>query len=119
MPRVRKFSAAGEFDVGSGQFGAAVHHQHDGMGFLERDPRLAKNLGGDVLFIFGNDAPGIDHAKAAPVPLGGAVEAVARDAGLVADNGAASSDDAVKQRGLADIRPANDGEGCGTIRGLA
>jgi hypothetical protein len=43
-------------------------------------------------------------------PLGFAVEAVARNAGLVADDGAARSDDAVEERRFAHIRAADDGE---------
>ena len=43
-------------------------------------------------------------------PLDLAVEAVAGDAGLVADNGAPRTDQPVEQRGLADVRTADDGQ---------
>jgi hypothetical protein len=50
-------------------------------------------------------------------PLRVAVKTVARDAGLVADNGAPRTHDPVEQRGLADVGPAHDGNcgnaGCG------
>ena len=47
--------------------------------------------------------------KACSVPFGLDADAVARDAGLVMDNGDAPSDDAVEQRGLADIGAADNG----------
>ena len=45
-----------------------------------------------------------------PGPFGFAIEAVARDARLVADDGAARADQPVEQRGLADVRSADDGQ---------
>ena len=46
-------------------------------------------------------------------PVGLAVEAVAGDAGLVADDGAARTDEPVKERGLADVGAADDGDSDG------
>ena len=54
---------------------------------------------------------GTGTGKTLAAPLGVAVEAVAGDAGLVADNGAAGSDNAVEEGGLADIGASHDGEG--------
>ena len=48
--------------------------------------------------------------KACPLPFGLGADAVARDAGLVMDDGDAPSDDAIEQRGLADIGPADNGD---------
>ena len=39
---------------------------------------------------------------------GDAVDAVARDAGLVAHDGAALAGDAIEEGGFADVRPSND-----------
>jgi len=44
-------------------------------------------------------------------PLRIAIEAVTSDARFVADNGAAGTDDAVKERGLAYVGAADDGDG--------
>ncbi len=55
------------------------------------------------------DAAGVHQRERAPVPfrLGG--DAVARDTRLVMHNRNPFADDAVEQRGLADIRPSDDG----------
>ena len=102
---------ANEFEVGTGEFGASVDDHDDGGGFVERDAGLAINLGGDEIFFFGKDAAGVDDAQVAAFPLRVAVEAVAGDAGLVADDGAARAHDAVEERGLAYVGAAHDGDG--------
>ena len=91
---------AREFEVGRGEFGAAIDHHHDGVGLFERDARLAKDLGRDQRIVVGNDAAGIDHAQQLARPFGFAIETVAGDAGLVADDGTARSDQAVEERDL-------------------
>jgi len=62
------------------------------------------------LLVFRQDAAGIDHAETAPKPIGVGVKAVASDARLVADDGPARADNAVEQRGLAHVWPADDGQ---------
>ena len=104
-----------QFEIGRGQFGAAVHDHDDRGGFVERDPSLAKDFGRDEIFVFGKDAAGIDDAKCVAAPVGFAVQAVAGDAGFVADDGAPRSDQAIEQRGLADVGPADDGDEWGRI----
>ncbi len=84
--------AADEFEVGGGEFGAAVDHEHDGGSFVERDAGLAENLCRDEFFVFGDDAAGVDYAEGVPAPFGVAIETVAGDAGLVPDDGAARPD---------------------------
>ena len=101
---------ADQFEVGAGEFGASVDHHDDGGGFVERDARLTVDFGRDQVFLFGQNAAGVDDAQMAAAPLGVAVEAVAGDAGFVADNGAARAHDAVEERGLADIGAAHDGD---------
>ena len=56
------------------------------------------------------DAAGVHERERFSVPLGLGADAVARDAGLVVDNRNAFFDDAVEQRGFADIRAADDGD---------
>ena len=53
---------AGEFEVGGGEFGAAVDDHDDGVGFLEGDLGLAEDFGGDEGFVVGDDAAGVDDA---------------------------------------------------------
>ncbi len=101
---------ASQLDVGSGELGAAIDHHDDGVGLFQRDPRLAKNFGGNQRLVVGNDAAGVDHAKLPAGPFGFAVKAVAGDAGLVAYDGAARSHQAVEQRRLADVGAADDGQ---------
>ena len=81
---------AREVDVGRGELGAAIDDHDDDLRFFERDPGLAEDFGGDELRIVRDDAAGIDDAEVTARPLGFAVDAVAGDARLVADDGAAA-----------------------------
>ena len=101
---------AGEFEVGRGELGAAVDDHDDGVGFFERDLGLAEDFGGDEGVVVGDDAAGVDDAGVAAHPLDLAVDAVAGDAGLVADDGAAGAGEAVEEGGLADVGAAADGD---------
>ena len=56
---------------------------------VKGDLGLAEDFGGDEGFVVGDDAAGVDEADVAAGPLDLAVDAVAGDAGLVADDGAA------------------------------
>src|SRR6185295_7574068 len=53
---------------------------------------------------------GIDHAKFEAREIGLALAAVARDAGAVVDERDALPDEAVEERGFADIGPAHKGD---------
>ena len=87
-----------EFHVRSREFGPAIDHHYDGDGLIQCNPRLAEDFRRDKFLVIGNDAAGIDHAEIAPPPLGLTVEAVASDAGLVADNGAPRTRKPVEER---------------------
>src|SRR5581483_11204128 len=102
---------AGEIHVGRGQFGANVDHENNRLRFVQGDLSLAIDLRRNERDVIGNDAAGVDDAEVASAPLGFAVEAVAGDAGLIADDGAAASNDAVEERGLADVGASDDGDG--------
>src|SRR5271165_454431 len=108
---------ANQFQVGASKRGAAVNDHNDGGGFVERDTSLAEDLRRNEIFVFRQNPTSVDNANAAAAPLRIAVEAVARDPWLVANDSAARSDDAVEQRGFAYIRSAHDGQrryaGCG------
>ncbi len=101
---------AGEFEVGGGELGAAVDDHDDGVGFGEGGLGLAEDFGGDEGDVVGDDAAGVDDAGVAPDPLDLAVDAVAGDAGLVADDGAAGAGEAIEEGGLADVGAAADGD---------
>ena len=114
-PRRRKFSACGkqlvgvdlvdgeedrlagadeqarEFDVGRSELGAAVHDHDDGCASSSAVRAWRKISAGMRLGIVRDDAAGIDEARGAAGPFDFAVDAVAGDAGLVADDGAAAS----------------------------
>ena len=55
----------------------------------------------------GLEAAGVDQQHAPRDHLGFLVQAVARDAGAVVHDGLAEADEAVEQRGLADVGPAH------------
>src|ERR1700691_6318783 len=99
-----------QLEIRPGEFGAAVDDHDNRGGFVERNPRLAKNLRRNEVLIFGKDAAGVDDADAASTPLRIAIEAVAGNAGLVADEGSPGPNNAVEQRGLSYVRSAHDGE---------
>ena len=55
-------------------------------------------------------AAGVDELERVAVPLRVDLLAVAGDPGALLDDRLAASDDAVEQRGLAHVRPADDGD---------
>ena len=115
----------GEVEVGRGEFGAAVDDHDDDFGFVERDAGLAVDLGGNEGFVVGDDAAGVDDAGDAAVPADLAIDAVAGDAGLVADDRAAGLGELVEEGGFADVGASADGEerlvvgGAGLLDGSA
>jgi hypothetical protein len=101
---------AREFAVGTCDFGASVDDNDDGSGLVECDARLAEDFRGNEFLVFGDDPARIDDAELVSAPLGVAVEAVARDARLVADYGAARSSEAIEERRLANVGASDDGD---------
>ena len=73
------------------------------------DLGLFEDLGRDILGVVRHDSAGIDDFEAAAVVLGESVDAIARDSGFVADDGAPLPRDAIEQGGFSDVRPAYDG----------
>ncbi len=89
--------------------GGAVDDEDDDVGLLRGEDGLLADAGGkDVLGLDGLDAAGIDDDEVAAVPVGLVVAAVARDAAGLVDDGVAGDRDAVDERGLADVRAADD-----------
>ena len=98
--------------------------RHDAFLHIDDEDDGARGINGDFhLFergfdddIFGffaaqqADAAGVHERERFSVPLGLHAHAIARDAGLVMDDGDAPLDDAVEQRGFPDVRAADDGD---------
>ena len=57
-----------QLHIRPGQFGADVGHHHNGRSFFERDARLAKDLRGDQVLVFGDNAAGVHHTELTAVP---------------------------------------------------
>jgi hypothetical protein len=100
----------GEVVVGTGELGAGIDDHDDGLRFVEGDLGLVVDFGGDEFGVVGDDAAGIHQAEAAASPVEFAIDAVAGDAGLVTDNGAATAGEAVEEGGFAHVGPADDGD---------
>jgi hypothetical protein len=89
---------------------AGVDHEHQGIGERDRGlglllhPRRERALGALV------ETGGIDHRKFEVAETRLAFPAVARDPGLVIDQRKLLPDQAVEQRRLSDIGPADDGD---------
>ena len=98
----------GQFAVGGGDLGAAVDQEDDVRGAVQRYARLPEDLARDQFGRLGQNAAGVDQLEAPAAVRGLAVDPVARDARLVADDGAALAQDAVEESGLADVGPAHD-----------
>ena len=101
---------ARQLQVGGGEFGAAIDHHDHGGGFIQGDFGLAENLRRNECLIVGDNAAGIDNAQRSSAPFRLGIKPVAGDAGFVADDGAPRSRQPVKERGLANIGPSNNGQ---------
>ncbi len=88
---------------------ARVHDQNQQPGFINGHARLAQNLARDGRLLIGDDAAGVHDFSGSPVPAHRAVDAVARDARLVGDDGAPRPGEAIEQCGFAHVgTPGND-----------
>ena len=102
---------AGDVGVGGGGAGLHVDDQADGVGLAEGLVDLRGDLAGvGAGQLLAEQAARIDDAEGDAAPLGGGVEPVAGRAGQVLDDGAAPAEDAVEERGLADVGPPDEGE---------
>src|SRR6185436_13446188 len=78
---------------------------------LERHAGLLEDLRGDHLIVVLDDSAGIDQLEFLAAMISLAADPVARDAGLVADDRAALSEDGIEQRRFADVGAADDDDG--------
>ena len=98
-----------EFFVELRNAGARIDHPDQDLRFVNRHSRLFEDIRRNYGVVIGHDAAGIDQGKLRSCPLDPAVDSIARDPRLIADNGAPFADQAVEQRGLPHVRAAHDG----------
>src|SRR5207249_1253375 len=86
----------------------AVNDENEQRRFLDGHLRLTENfLRNERLFVR-NDSAGVDDFQSLAAPFGFAVNAVAGDAGLIGDDGAARAGQAIEERRLAHVGAADD-----------
>ena len=78
------------------------------LGVGDRLARLVLDRDGERVLVVEVHAAGVDQRQPAAVPLGGELLAVARDARALVDDRLARLREAVDERGLADVRVADD-----------
>src|SRR5690349_10149383 len=76
---------SGEFDVRRGKLGTAVDYHDDELRLIEGSAGLTEDLCGNEIRVVRNDATGVDETRSAAGPFYFAINAVAGDAGFVAD----------------------------------
>ena len=87
---------------------ARVDDEHRDVGVVERGLGLLADRAGERVDVGVVDAAGVDEREAAPVPLRGDLVAVAGDPRALVHDGLARAAQAVDERGLADVRIADD-----------
>jgi len=105
----------GQFAIGARDLGAGVDHHNDGRRFFERNLGLTKDFRRYEVFVVRNDAARIDYSKLMPEPFDLSIKAIARDAGLVSDDGAPRSGQMVEQRRFPNVGPSDDGDEWGLL----
>ena len=91
--------------------GPGVDDEEDEVGFGDRRPRLVGDLLGERGAVGDVDATGVHEQEPVPGPLADDLLAVARDSGCLVDDGLARGGQPVDERGLADVRKPDDGNG--------
>ncbi len=92
-------------------FRAAVDHIKDMRGEVQRNLRLLQNLRRDECIVMRDDAARIDQAEAFAAIFDLAVNAVAGNAGLIADDGSPVAQDRIEQGRFANVGPPDDDYG--------
>ena len=87
-----------------------VHDEQEQIGLADRLHDLPADLRIHRIVRIVRQPAGVDQPKGAAVPVGEAEVTVARGAGLVTDDGRLPADDAIEERGFADVGAANDGD---------
>ena len=98
---------------------AAVDDEHDDTSLCNGAQALLAHAALKLRFAFDLEAAGVDHGELPPGPFRVREQPVAGHPGLVVHERLAASDDAVEERRLADVRPADDGDRRERCAGLA
>jgi len=99
--------------VAGGEAGLAVDDEEDRVGVGDGGLGLRRHAAGQRLGLLVLEACGVDDAEEQRAERGVGLAAVARHARRVVHQRQLAAHQLVEQRGLADIRPADDGEGKG------
>ncbi len=94
--------------VGRGRADDRVDDEQHGVGEVDRRPRPAAATEASMPWASGSQPPVSTSVKRRSFHSALVRDAVARDAGGVLDDGLAAAEDAVDERGLADVRAADD-----------
>ena len=100
----------GHLLVRGGEPGLDVGEEDDHVRVAHGDAGLLAHEGEDFAVGAGLDAPGVDEGKFPSVPVGLAVDTVARNAGGVLHDGDSLPDQLVEQGGFAHVGAADDGD---------
>ena len=106
---LRRAQHVADFVISRREARTAIDDKQDDVGLLHRNLRLLAHGFQDMVALVELDAARVDHRELMAEPLGIEIDAVARDARHVVDDGHALLADLVEKRRLADIRPADDG----------
>jgi hypothetical protein len=90
--------------------GLAVNHEEEEVCAFDGDLRGGMCLLREIRVRLGSDSTGVDDFERHRAKLATSDDAVAGDAGLVVDNGNLATRQTIEERGLPDIRPADDGD---------
>jgi hypothetical protein len=110
---------AGELAVERGHALARVDHEEDEVGLLGRRLGLAAHARLEAAAFRILEARGVEDPEAQRAELSPPLPPVARQARRVVDERKAPAGEPVEQRRLADIGPADDGDGEGPLAGRA
>ena len=88
--------------------GARIDDPDDRLRLFDSVRRLFEDVCRDDRLVVGHDSAGVDKTKRFGFPVDLTVIAVARDAGLVADNRPPGTRQPIEERGFSDIGPADD-----------
>src|SRR5688572_10880152 len=108
--RLQLAQALGDGAITGGEAGAAVDDEDDGVGLDHCLFGLARHLDEDALRRARLETAGVDRDEGTRTVARLSVMPVARHARHVVHDGVAASREAVKERRLADVRPADDGD---------
>src|SRR4030095_10072780 len=100
---------AGKFLVRSSDGSSPVNDEKDERRMIYSHLRLFHDLSRNLSFVSGNNAACVHNLKGSPVPTSRSIDAVTGNSGLIGNDRAALADKAVKERRLANVRPADNG----------